>query len=106
MKIFNMNLGPTAGALLLFAASLPLSTVNAGKTPARSLWYDRPATEWTEALPVGNGRLGAMVFGGAPQERLRLNEESLWAGEPFDVYPDDFAANLRQVYERAHPRAS
>lgn len=44
-----------------------------------SLWYRQPAAKWSEALPVGNGRLGAMVFGGANLERLALNEESLWS---------------------------
>ena len=44
------------------------------------LWYDKPAGEWTEALPVGNGRLGAMVFGDPIHERIQFNEESLWAG--------------------------
>lgn len=46
------------------------------------LWYDKPAREWVEALPVGNGRLGAMVFGNPAQERLQLNEETVWAGQP------------------------
>lgn len=45
-----------------------------------SLWYDNPAVEWTEALPVGNGRLGGMLFGNPHCERLQLNEESLWGG--------------------------
>ncbi len=44
------------------------------------LWYLQPASDWNEALPVGNGRLGAMVFGGYISERIQLNEESLWAG--------------------------
>ena len=48
------------------------------------LRYDRPAHRWTEALPVGNGRLGAMVFGGAAREQLQLNESSLWSGAPKD----------------------
>lgn len=48
------------------------------------LWYDKPATEWTEALPVGNGRLGAMVFGGVRNEQLQLNEDTLYAGSPYD----------------------
>lgn len=48
------------------------------------LWYDRPAREWTEALPVGNGRLGAMVFGGTEAERLQLNEDTLYGGGPYD----------------------
>lgn len=46
------------------------------------LWYDEPAGQWVEALPVGNGRLGAMVFGGPSAERLQLNEETVWAGQP------------------------
>src|SRR6266850_1246750 len=48
------------------------------------LWFDKPASEWVEALPVGNGRLGAMVFGGSVNERLQLNEDTLYAGGPYD----------------------
>ena len=48
------------------------------------LWYDQPATEWVEALPVGNGRLGAMIFGRTMSERLQLNEDTLFAGGPYD----------------------
>ncbi|MBC7255705.1 MAG: glycoside hydrolase family 95 protein, partial [Chloroflexi bacterium] len=48
------------------------------------LWYDRPARYWVEALPLGNGRLGAMVFGGTEVERVQFNEESLWSGYPRD----------------------
>jgi len=48
------------------------------------LWYGEPATQWVEALPVGNGRLGAMVFGGTENERVQLNEGTLWAGGPYD----------------------
>ncbi len=47
-----------------------------------TLWYDKPATEWVQALPLGNGRLGAMVFGTPEREILQLNEETVWAGEP------------------------
>jgi alpha-L-fucosidase 2 len=46
------------------------------------LWYENPAQSWTEALPVGCGRLGAMIFGGVPHERIQLNEDSLWSGGP------------------------
>jgi len=49
-----------------------------------TLWYDRPANTWTEALPLGNGRIGTMVFGGVLRERLQFNEESLWSGYPRD----------------------
>ena len=77
-----------------------LSTVGiafAGETTAPveplSLWYRRPASQWTEALPLGNGRLGGMVFGGLSQERLQINEDTLWAGGPYDpVSPDALAA--------------
>jgi alpha-L-fucosidase 2 len=48
------------------------------------LWYEKPAAQWVEALPVGNGRLGAMVFGGTENERIQLNEGTLWAGGPYD----------------------
>lgn len=48
------------------------------------LWYRQPANKWTEALPIGNGRLGAMVFGGVETERLQFNEETLWTGGPRD----------------------
>jgi alpha-L-fucosidase 2 len=46
------------------------------------LWYDQPAQDWNHALPVGNGKLGAMVFGGVPSERIQMNEDTIWAGPP------------------------
>ncbi len=46
------------------------------------LWYRQPAAKWLEALPVGNGRLGGMVFGGIREERIQLNEDTVWAGPP------------------------
>ena len=46
------------------------------------LWYSKPAVKWTDALPIGNGRLGAMVFGGIEKDRIQFNEETLWTGEP------------------------
>ena len=49
------------------------------------LWYAQPASEWVEALPIGNGRLGAMVFGGVAVERLQLNDDTLWSGGPRDL---------------------
>jgi alpha-L-fucosidase 2 len=50
-------------------------------------------------MSLGNGCLGAMVFGSVPAERLQLNEESLWAGEPFDVYPENFSKNLKTLQQ-------
>lgn len=46
------------------------------------LWFDKPASTWTEALPIGNGRLGAMVFGNPSTDRIQLNEETIWSGQP------------------------
>lgn len=64
-----------------------------------TLWYEQSATKWVEALPLGNGRMGAMVFGGVLKERLQLNEESLWAGEPFQTYPDHFQEHLKMLQD-------
>src|SRR5215213_1621828 len=49
-----------------------------------TLWYRKPAGTWNEALPIGSGRLAAMVFGGVDEEHLQLNEETVWAGERRD----------------------
>lgn len=67
---------------LFFIAACMLPLV--AQSAETLLWYGQPATEWGEALPVGNGRLGAMVFGGANDERLQLNEETIWSGNPRD----------------------
>ncbi|WP_242692039.1 glycoside hydrolase family 95 protein [Aridibaculum aurantiacum] len=50
------------------------------------LWYNKPAVKWTDALPIGNGRLGAMIFGGLEKDRIQFNEETLWTGEPRDYH--------------------
>lgn len=63
------------------------------------LWYAAPASEWTSALPVGNGRLGAMVFGGVRQERIQLNEDTIWAGPPVPVQPADAGEWVRKARE-------
>ncbi len=72
----------------LAAVSAGLTSVacNPADEPATDLrlWYLQPAAEWVEALPVGNGRLGAMVFGGVASERIQFNEDSVWQGEPHD----------------------
>jgi alpha-L-fucosidase 2 len=49
-----------------------------------TLWYSQPAAKWTEALPIGNGRMGAMIFGGTASERIQFNEDTLWRGKPHD----------------------
>src|SRR5204863_4127315 len=101
-----------AAGIVVAAAQSPTSPRLIGEAPppasVLSLWYRAPASdhpllppdaprqsrqaaaaEWVRALPVGNGRLGAMVFGGVVHERLQLNEDTLWAGRPYDpVNPD------------------
>lgn len=66
------------------------------------LFYDQPAGCWNEALPIGNGRLGAMVFGGAVQERLALNDDSLWSGGFTDRVNPDAAANIPRMQRLIH----
>jgi alpha-L-fucosidase 2 len=69
-------------------------------TPGLSLWYDKPAEKWTDALPLGNGRLGAMVFGGVTRERLQLNEDTLYSGEPpADLRTIDIRKDFNHVTE-------
>jgi alpha-L-fucosidase 2 len=62
-----------------------------------TLWYDRPAAQWVEALPLGNGRLGAMVLGGIEAERIQLNEDTLWSGGPYDPSNPDGPAALPEI---------
>ncbi|MCB9890158.1 MAG: glycoside hydrolase family 95 protein [Planctomycetes bacterium] len=78
--------GATAPARALVITTLTLAwTFLAGTAPAQDrplrMFYEQPATRWVEALPIGNGRLGAMVFGGRATERIQLNEDSIWAGD-------------------------
>ena len=65
---------------------MPDSTVSTASTEPGSpvLWYRDPAEQWVEALPVGNGRLGAMVYGGVPGEQIQFNEDTVWTGVPHD----------------------
>lgn len=88
-------------------ASLPLTAPAgaAASAGAQRLWYRQPAEVWTEALPVGNGPLGAMVFGGTAKERLQLNEDTLWSGGPYDpVNPAAHTAlpPVRRLIEEEH----
>ncbi|WP_165221678.1 glycoside hydrolase family 95 protein [Aquisphaera insulae] len=89
----RMGIAPTMGValviLLLAPAGLQAAepTVRGSRKPPEqtlALWYARPAKEWLEALPVGNGRLGGMVYGGILSERIALNDTTLWSGGPKD----------------------
>lgn len=61
------------------------------------LWYNKPAKDWNEALPVGNGRLGAMIFGRPDAELIQLNEQTLWTGGPVNLNPNPDAVNYLQL---------
>ncbi len=61
------------------------------------LFYRQPAQKWDEALPIGNGRLGGMVFGGVPAERIQFNEDTFWSGGPYDPIHEEAFAYLPQV---------
>ena len=61
------------------------------------VWFDHPAGKWEEALPIGNGRLGAMIFGGLERERIALNQDSIWYGGPVDRVNPDARKNLDRV---------
>jgi alpha-L-fucosidase 2 len=75
------NLVKTLFSLLL--SLVPVFNLTAQDVSPLILWYTRPATQWVEALPVGNGRLGAMIYGNPSKELIQLNENTVWAGSPY-----------------------
>lgn len=97
----NKILSPTVIMRLLFATSLICSTIAFAGSPEHTLHYTKPATNWqTEALPIGNGNLGAMVFGGIEQAHFMLNEDSVWIGDESDT--GSYQA-LSDLYVNLHP---
>ena len=71
-------------SLILQNACQPVQEAEKEINPSKVLWYNQPASNWSEALPLGNGRLGAMVYGGTENETIQFNEETLWTGQPHD----------------------
>lgn len=115
VKITRRKFIKSAGIALPIIAgrNTPGASVNADTVSSQQrlvLWYEKPATQWIEALPVGNGRLGAMVFGGAASERLQLNEDTLYAGGPYDPNNRDALAALpearRLIFEGKYEEAN
>ena len=91
-----MKFPPPIFAVLL-AAIVFLPRSRAAETASQlTLFYTNAAVKWTEALPIGNGRLGAMIFGGVAREHLQLNESTLWAGGPYDPNNTNALAALPQ----------
>lgn len=84
--------GCLVGTPGLWAETLPTPDATA-PSPGLRLWYERPASAWRQALFIGNGRLGGAVWGGATRERIDLNEDTLWSGEPYEnINPKGLAA--------------
>ena len=87
--------------LLLFCSVLSLIFSACGegrKEPPPTLWYNRPASGWYEALPIGNGHLGAMVYGKTDDELLQLNDNTLYSGEPSTAWKD---MDITTTYDEA-----
>jgi hypothetical protein len=76
--------------LVVLHAAIPASTTadlpKPGDAPPAvsplALWFRQPAKDWEEALPIGNGHLGAMIYGGVPTEHIQFNEHTVWTGQP------------------------
>jgi alpha-L-fucosidase 2 len=79
--------------LSMVSATVALSQA----APSTTVWFVQPASEWNRALPVGNGRLGAMVYGGTREEHIQLNEETLWTGGPYDPVVKGASASLPEI---------
>ena len=78
---------------MLWLACAVCTSMCLAEEPAWRLWYQKPAASWNEALPIGNGQMGAMVFGGAPECRIQFNEHTVWTGFPRSyAHPNAVAA--------------
>jgi alpha-L-fucosidase 2 len=107
----NMYFQTWIMCVAIYFVSAPLA--HSAPTDAMKLWYEKPAGEWVEALPIGNGRLGAMIFGGTERERVQFNDNTLFTGKPHDYAHDGaskFLPELRQLLfdgkqEEAHKLA-
>ena len=84
-------------ALIAVVAATALCGAAQAAASGLKLTFDHPATKWTEAVPVGNGRIGAMVFGGTDDERLQINESTLWGGGPHDYTNPEAYSHLEEV---------
>jgi alpha-L-fucosidase 2 len=83
----------------LFIVFLTFVFIDANAQQSLKLWYKKPASIWNDALPVGNGRLGAMVFGKAGSEIIQLNEESLWAGNQTNDNNPQALAHIKEIQQ-------
>src|ERR1035437_58963 len=86
-------------AASFFLAILTAAPAAGAQQSPLTLWYNQPAVLWTDALPVGNGHMGAMIFGGAAHERIQFNEHTVWTGEPHDYAHKGASKYLPQIRE-------
>jgi len=89
--------------LILLTAGAAFSANAFSQAADARLWFAQPAARWTEALPLGNGRIGAMVFGGVGDEHIQFNEGTLWTGRPHDYArpgAGDFLAPIRELIDQ------
>ncbi len=77
----NLQFRLRINSFSLLIVSFLFFTTSFAQSPLK-LWYNKPATQWVEALPLGNGHIGAMVFGGVNEELIQLNESTLYSGGP------------------------
>ena len=90
MSLIRRSMLHAAWVIWMSTTNCPLHAADSPQPQAQQatqnmvLWYRQPATTWLQAMPLGNGMIGAMVFGGVPQERIALNESSFWSGRPHD----------------------
>lgn len=83
--------------VLAFFVGVGAAVVRADDASSSRLWYKQPAAKWTQALPIGNGRLGAMIFGGIADERIQFNEDTLWTGKPHDYAHPGAGEHLAEI---------
>ncbi len=82
---------------LILSVLTLVSIISAQAAEDLTLWYSNPAEAWVEALPVGNSRMGAMVFGGVNRERIQLNDETFWAGSPHNNNNPEGLKHLQEI---------
>ena len=78
-------------------SDIPVQIEGNNFDPSLVMWYTSPASKWEEALPVGNGRLGAMVFGKTDEERIQLNEDTYWSGGPYSTVVKGGSKSLSEI---------
>ncbi len=102
LEAANTSLMKIPAELCLIALTVSITAVCTPREETLKLWYEKPAAVWEEALPIGNGRLGAMIYGTTDEDHIQFNEETLWTGEPHDYSNSDaygYLGAIRQLLE-------